>query len=83
VIVNEIKNKKGAYGYNAYTDKFEDLMAAGVIDPTKVTRNALENAASIAGLVLTTECIVADAPEKKEKSPAGGNMPAGGGMEDY
>jgi len=82
VIVNEIKGKKGAYGYNAYTDKFEDLLESGVIDPTKVTRNALENASSIAGLVLTTECIVTDIPEKKEKTPAGGGMP-GGGMDDY
>ncbi len=82
VIVNEIKSKKGAYGYNAYTDKFEDLMDSGVIDPTKVTRNALENASSIAGLVLTTECIVTEIPEKKEKTPAGGGMP-GGGMDDY
>jgi len=83
VIVNEIKNKKGAYGYNAYTDRFEDLIESGVIDPTKVTRNALENASSIAGLVLTTECIVTDIPEKKEKAPAGGGGMPGGGMDDY
>ncbi|MBN1577461.1 MAG: chaperonin GroEL [Chitinispirillaceae bacterium] len=83
VIANEIKNKKGAYGYNAYTDKFEDLIESGVIDPTKVTRNALENASSIAGLVLTTECIVTDIPEKKEKAPAGGGGMPGGGMDDY
>ncbi|MBN1308683.1 MAG: chaperonin GroEL [Chitinispirillaceae bacterium] len=83
VIVNEIKNKKGAYGFNAYTDKFEDLIESGVIDPTKVTRNALENASSIAGLVLTTECIVTDIPEKKEKAPAGGGGMPGGGMDDY
>jgi len=82
VIVNEIKLKKGAFGYNAYSDKYEDLMESGVIDPTKVTRNALENASSIAGLVLTTECIVTDIPEKKDKAPAGGGMP-GGGMDDY
>jgi len=82
VIVNEVKSKKGAYGYNAYTDKFEDLIESGVIDPTKVTRNALENAASIASLVLTTECIVTDIPEKKGKAPAGGGM-GGGGMDDY
>ncbi len=82
VIVNAIKQKKGAYGYNAYTEKFEDLIESGVIDPTKVTRNALENASSIAGLVLTTECIVTDIPEKKDKAPAGGGMP-GGGMDDY
>ncbi len=79
VILNEVKNQKGAYGYNAYTDKFEDLEKAGVIDPTKVTRTALENAASIAGLVLTTECIVSEKPvEEKEGAGAGAGMPPGG-----
>ncbi|MBN1760907.1 MAG: chaperonin GroEL [Chitinispirillaceae bacterium] len=81
VIANEIKSKKGSYGYNAYTDTYEDLVESGVIDPTKVTRNALENASSIASLVLTTECIVSDAPEKKESAAAGGGMP--GGMDEY
>jgi chaperonin GroEL len=80
VVCNEVKNGKGAYGYNAYTDKYEDLIKAGVIDPTKVTRSALENAASIAGLILTTECIISDKPEKKDKG-AGAGMP--GGMDDY
>ncbi len=81
VVVNEVKNHKGAYGYNAYTDKYEDLEKAGVIDPTKVTRTALENAASIAGLVLTTECIVSEKPVE-EKEGAGAGMPGGmpGGM---
>ena len=64
------------YGYNAQTDEYEDLVAAGVIDPTKVTRTALQNAASIAGLLLTTECVVVEKKEK-EKMPA---MPGGGGM---
>jgi len=82
VIVNEVKQKKGAYGYNAYSDKFEDLIESGVIDPTKVTRNALENASSIAGLILTTECVVSDIPEKKDKPAAGAGMP-GAGMDDY
>jgi len=82
VVANEVKNGKGAYGYNAFSDKFEDLMASGVIDPTKVTRSALENASSIAGLILTTECIISEKPEKKDKAPASGGMP-GGGMEDY
>ncbi|NLG16619.1 MAG: chaperonin GroEL [Fibrobacter sp.] len=82
VIANEVKNNKGAYGYNAYSDQFEDLIKAGVIDPTKVTRTALENASSIASLILTTECIISEKPEKKEKGPAGAGMP-GGGMEDY
>jgi chaperonin GroEL len=86
VVCNEVKNGKGAYGYNAYSDKYEDLIKAGVIDPTKVTRSALENAASIAGLILTTECIITDMPEKKDKCGAhgGGGMPGGGmGMDDY
>ncbi len=77
VIVNEVKNGKDAYGYNAYTNKFEDLEKAGVIDPTKVTRTALENASSIAGLILTTECIVSEKPSE-EKEGAGAGMPPGG-----
>ncbi len=82
VIANEVKKQKGAYGYNAYTDTFEDLLNSGVIDPTKVTRTALENAASIAGLILTTECIVSEKPENKEKTAgAGAGMP--GGMGEY
>jgi chaperonin GroEL len=78
VIVQKIKDEKGDFGYNAQTGKFEKLFAAGVIDPTKVTRLALENAASIASLLLTTECVVADEPED-EKAPAGPPM-GGGGM---
>jgi chaperonin GroEL len=74
VVVNKIKENEGNYGYNARTDIYEDLFAAGVIDPTKVTRLALENAASIAALLLTTECVVAD---KKEDSA--GMPPMGGG----
>ena len=66
------------YGYNARTDEYEDLVQSGVIDPTKVTRTALQNAASIAGLLLTTESVVVERPEK-EKAPA---MPGGGGMGD-
>jgi chaperonin GroEL len=80
VVVNNVKQNKGAYGFNALTCVYEDLLKAGVLDPTKVTRSALENAASIAGLVLTTECIVTDKPKKEEKAPAPG---AGGGMDDY
>jgi chaperonin GroEL len=76
VVVNEVKNGKGDYGYNARENKYENLIAAGVIDPTKVTRLALENAASIAALLLTTECVVADQPE--ENAPA--MPPMGGGM---
>jgi chaperonin GroEL len=78
VIGKVLENKEAHYGYNAATNKFEDLVKAGVIDPTKVTRTALQNAASIAGLMLTTEAMVADIPEKKEAAPAGGH---GGGME--
>ncbi len=66
VIVQKIKEGDADYGYNARTEKFEYLLKAGVIDPTKVTRIALENAASIAGMLLTTECVIADKPEKKE-----------------
>lgn len=76
VIINKIKENSGNYGYNARTDKFEDLFEVGVIDPTKVTRLALENAASIAALLLTTECVVADI---KEDTPAMPPM-GGGGM---
>lgn len=81
VIANEVKKNKGAYGYNAYSDVFEDLLSAGVIDPTKVTRTAIENASSIASLILTTECLISEKPETKEKAPAGAGMP--GGMGDY
>ena len=80
VIVNRVKEGKADFGYNARTDKFENLLAAGVIDPTKVTRVALENAASIAAMLLTTECVLA---EQKEEGGAGmpGGMPGGmGGM---
>ncbi|MDR7131418.1 chaperonin GroEL [Algoriphagus sp. 4150] len=77
VVINKIRENKGNYGYNARTDVYEDLFAAGVIDPTKVTRLALENAASIAALLLTTECVVADV---KEDSPSMPPMGGGGGM---
>ena len=82
VVVNKVIGETGAYGYNAQTDTFEDLMKAGVIDPTKVTRTALENAASIAGLLLTTEVVVVDKPEDKKAMPdmGGGMGGMGGGM---
>ena len=79
VVLNKVIGEKGAYGYNAETNVYEDLMKAGVIDPTKVTRTALENAASIAGLLLTTEAIIAEKPEEKKGMP---QMPGGGGMGD-
>ena len=74
VVVNKVREGKGTFGYNARDDRYEDLMAAGIIDPTKVARVALENAASIASMFLTTECVLA---EKKEENPAAA-MPAGG-----
>jgi chaperonin GroEL len=78
VVVKAIKDGKDDYGYNAQTNKYENLMEAGVIDPTKVARIALENAASIAGMFLTTECTLVDIPEPEPPMPAGG--PGGGGM---
>ncbi|MGP1421492.1 MAG: chaperonin GroEL [Tannerella sp.] len=77
VVVQKVKEGKGAFGYNARTDVYEDLCEAGVVDPAKVTRIALENAASIAGMFLTTECVVAD---KKEETPAPPMNPGMGGM---
>ena len=76
LIVQEVKKGKGNEGYNVATDEYVDLVKAGVVDPTKVTRSALQNAASISGLLLTTEAVISDIPEK-EKAPA---MPPGGGM---
>jgi chaperonin GroEL len=80
LIVQEVKRRKGNEGYNVATGEYEDLVKAGVVDPKKVTRSALQNAASIAGLLLTTEAVITDIPEKKEK-PAG-DPHHGGGM-DY
>jgi chaperonin GroEL len=77
IVVQKVRESKEAnYGYNARTDEYEDLVAAGVIDPTKVTRTALQNASSIAGLLLTTEAVVTEKPEPKGSAPA---MPGGGG----
>ena len=82
VVVNKVREGQGDYGFNARTEQYENLIAAGVIDPTKVSRIALENAASIAGMLLTTECVVADRPEPKTAAaPAG--MPGGGMGMDY
>jgi len=79
IVVERVReSKEKNFGYNAQTDVYEDLVKAGVIDPTKVTRTALQNAASIAGLLLTTECVVV---EKKEEKPAPAAPPGGmGGM---
>jgi len=78
VVVNEVKNGKGDYGYNARSEKYENLFQSGVIDPAKVTRVALENAASIAGMLLTTECVLCDIKEPEPPMPAGN--PGMGGM---
>jgi chaperonin GroEL len=79
LIVEQVKKGQGAEGYNVATDVFEDLIVSGVVDPTKVTRTALQNAASISGLLLTTECLITDIPEK-EKPAAGGHDHGMGGM---
>ena len=76
VVCERVKAEKGNVGYDAAVNEYRDLVAAGVIDPKKVARTALQNAASVAGLLLTTECLVAEIPEKKKKMPA---MPGGGG----
>jgi chaperonin GroEL len=83
IIVQEVKKRKGNDGYNVATGDYEDLVKAGVVDPKKVTRTALQNAASIAGLLLTTECLITEIPEKEKPAPApGGHGGMGGGM-DY
>ncbi|MEN9282356.1 MAG: hypothetical protein RL594_1291 [Bacteroidota bacterium] len=79
VIVSKIKEGTGTFGYNAYSETYEDLLEAGVIDPTKVSRVALENAASVASLLITTEATIVERPEKKEAAP----HPHGGGMDMY
>jgi chaperonin GroEL len=81
VVIDKVKNAQGPFGYNAETDTYEDLMKAGVIDPTKVVRLALQNAASVASLMLTTQAMVAEMPEEKaEAMPGGGGAPGMGGM---
>jgi chaperonin GroEL len=82
LIVQEVKKRKGNEGYNVATGEYEDLVKAGVVDPKKVTRSALQNAASIAGLLLTTECLITDAPEKDKAPAGGGHGHGGGGMGD-
>jgi chaperonin GroEL len=83
VIAERVKEKPFNVGFNAATNEFVDMFEAGIVDPAKVTRSALQNAASIAGMVLTTECIVVDKPEPKEGAPAGGGGGMGGGDFDY
>ena len=81
VIVNRVKEEKGNFGFNAATGEFGDMVAFGVIDPAKVTKSALRNAASVASMMLTTEAIICELPEDKKAAPMGGG-PGMGGMED-
>ena len=74
IVLDKIKSNRGAFGFDAATEEFEDLMKAGIVDPTKVVRTALQNAASVAGLLLTTEAMVAEKPEEKKAAPP---MPPG------
>jgi len=84
IVVQEVKKRKGNEGYNVSTGEYEDLVKAGVVDPKKVTRTALQNAASIAGLLLTTECLITELPEKDKPAPPGGGGHGGGmGGMDY
>ena len=82
VVLAKIREGEGAFGFNAATEGFEDLVKAGVIDPTKVERTALQNSASVASLLLTTEALVAEKPKKKKKGAAGAGAMGGGDMED-
>jgi chaperonin GroEL len=78
IVVEKVKNESGAYGFNAQSETYEDMAKAGIIDPTKVVRCAIQNAASVASLLVTTEALVAEKPKKEEpKMPP---MPPGGGM---
>jgi chaperonin GroEL len=81
IVVDKVKNGKGAFGFNAATEEYEDLVKAGVIDPTKVVRAALQNAASVASLMLSTEALIADRPKTKSAGGSGGagGMSGGGG----
>ncbi len=83
IVVQEVKKRKGNEGYNVATNEYEDLVKAGVVDPKKVTRSALQNAASIAGLLLTTECLITELPEKDKPSPAAHGPGGGMGGMDY
>ena len=80
VVLNKVREGKGNFGYNAATDTYGDMLEMGIIDPTKVTRTALQNAASVAGMMITTECIMADLPEQKSDMAGAGDMGGMGGM---
>jgi chaperonin GroEL len=81
--VDKVKKAKGNEGYNVATGEYEDLVKAGVVDPKKVTRTALQNAASISGLLLTTECLITELPEKEKPAAPAGHGPGGMGGMDY
>ncbi|HEX4645452.1 MAG TPA: chaperonin GroEL, partial [Verrucomicrobiae bacterium] len=83
IVVQEVKKRKGNEGYNVATNEYEDLVKAGVVDPKKVTRSALQNASSIAALLLTTECLITEVPEKEKPAPAGHGPGGGMGGMDY
>ncbi len=80
MVVNQVKEGKGNFGFNAATEEFGDMVKMGILDPTKVVRTALQNAASIAGLMITTEAMVAEIPKKEEPAMPGGGMGGMGGM---
>jgi chaperonin GroEL len=82
IVIDKVASGSGAFGFNARSETYEDLVKAGVIDPTKVVRTALQNAASVAGLLLTTEAMIAEKPEKKKQGGGGGGMPDMPDMDD-
>jgi chaperonin GroEL len=80
VVVEKVRNSAKGTGFNAVTENYEDMISAGIVDPAKVTRSALQNAASISAMLLTTECLIADLPEKENPAPGMGGMGGMGGM---
>ena len=83
IVVQKVRDGEGSYGYNARTEVYEDLVKAGVIDPTKVTRTALQNASSVSGMLLTTEAVISEKPQDKKMDMPGGGMPGGMGGMDF
>jgi len=80
-VMRKVEEGQKDFGFNALTMEFGSMLSQGILDPAKVTRSALQNAASVASMILTTECLISDLPEKEDKSPVGGGMPGGmGGM---
>ncbi len=80
IVVDNVRSEKGAYGYDALLNRYTDMFSAGIVDPAKVTRSALQNAASVAGMLLTTECAITDIPEPPAQAPAAPGMDGMGGM---